>query len=342
MKKLSVKLIVLVTAVIMVASLSLVGCKPSAPAETAAVTEATEAPATEATESAAAKKFKIGVLAANFNDKWMSYMHKAVNDYAATIPDIAEVTMVDANNEYDTQLNQAEDFIAQKVDALVLIPINTIEDSPIVDMCKTAGIPLISVNRMLKNQDGARCYVGSDSLIAGELEMGELAKLSGGKGNVIIIQGELNHEAAINRTKGFENILAKNPDIKEVARDTCNWNRDESQTLMENWIQSGIDFNIVACNNDEGAIGAILGMQSQNVDPKPYFIGGVDATPDALDYLNQGLLDCTVFQDAYGQGKGGVETAVKILQGEDVPDIVWIPYELVTSADYETYKAKWE
>ena len=342
MKKLSVKLIVFTTAVIMIASLSLVACQPTAPAETTAETKETVAE-TKAEETAApAEKFKIGVLAANFNDKWMSYMHKAITDYAATVTDIAEVTMVDAEDSYEKQISQAEDFIAQGVDALVLIPINTVEDSPIVDMCKTAGIPLISVNRQLKNQAGAAVYVGSDSIVAGELQMGYLAEVTEGKGNIIIVQGQLNHEAAINRTKGFENVMAKNPDMKEVARDTCNWNRDEAQTLMENWLQSGLEFNIVACNNDEGAIGSILGMQSQNVDPKPYFIGGVDATPDALDYLNQGLLDCTVYQDAVGQGKGGVEAAVKILQGETVPDIVWIPYQLVRPEDYETFKAKWE
>ncbi|MBM3708858.1 MAG: sugar ABC transporter substrate-binding protein [Actinobacteria bacterium] len=346
MKKSILWVVIIAISLSMVVMFSSLSCKPEEVAETTAaeVTEAetTAAETTAAETEAPAEKFKITILCANFDDKWMSYMHQGMEEYAATIPDIADVTLVDAKNAFETQISQAENAIAQGVDALVLVPLNTIEDSPIVDMCIDAGIPLVSVNRFLKNQDLANCYVGSDSLVAGELEMGYLAEISEGKGKVIIIQGELDHEAAINRTLGFENIMESYPEMEEVARDTCHWMRDESQVLMENWIQSGIEFDIVACNNDEGAIGAILGMQSQGLDPKPYFIGGIDATPDALDFLNKGFLDCTVFQDAYGQGKGGIEAAVNILQGKAVDDIVWIPYELVTPDDYETYKAKWE
>jgi len=345
MKKQILWILAVVISISMFSVFSFAGCKPAAeeevveeaaPAEEEVVEEA--APA----EEVAAEKFKITILCANFDDKWMSYMHQGMEEYAATISEIADVTLVDAANEYDTQINQAENAIAEGVDALIIVALMTIEDSPVVDMCIDAGIPLVSINRYLKNQDLATCYVGSDEVVAGELQMGYLAEISGGEGKVIIIQGELTHHGAINRTIGFENIIAGYPGMEEVARDTCNWRREESQVLMENWIQAGLEFDIVACNNDEGAIGAILGMQSQGVDPVPYFIGGVDATPDALDYLNQGLLDCTVFQDAYGQGGGGLKAAIDILQGRAVDDIVWIPYELVTPADYETYKAKWE
>ena len=342
MKKQIILILAVVMSISILAVFSFAGCKPAAEEKAPAEEAVEEAPAEEVAEEEVAEKFKIAVLCANFDDKWMSYMHEAMEEYGATVSDIAEVTLVDAKNETETQVSQAENAIAQGADAIVLVPLNTIEDSPIVDICIDAGIPLISVNRMLKNQDLATCYVGSDSLVAGELEMGYLAEQANGEGKVIIIMGELSHEAAIARTQGFVNIMEDYPGMEEVARDTCNWKREESQTLMENWIQSGLEFDIVACNNDEGAIGAILGMQSQGVDPVPYWIGGIDATPDALEYLNDGFIDCTVFQDAKGQGKGGVEAAIKILQGETVDDIVWIPYQLVTPADYETYKALWE
>ena len=130
--------------------------------------------------------------------------------------------------------------------------------------------------------------------------------------------------------------------MKEVIRDTCHWNRSEAQTIMENWLQAKKEFTILACNNDEGAIDSILGMQSQKVDPTPYIIGGVDASPDGLDYLHKGFIDCTVFQNAKGQGKGSVDTALAVLQGKTVPAINWIPYELVTPADYDKYIAMWK
>jgi len=346
-KKSLIWMSVLVLTLTLVLSFSLAGCKKeAAPAEEEAVEEAApaEAPAEEEAveEAAPAEKFKIGVLCALFDDKWMSYMHQGMEEKAAEVADIAEVTLVDGNNEPELQLSQAEDFIAQGVDAIVLVPINTMEENPILDVCLDAGVPLVTVNRKLVRQELADCYVGSDSLVAGELQMGYLAEVAGGKGKVAIMQGELFHEAAINRTQGFKNILEGYPDMEVVVEDTANWKRDEGQTLVENWLQSGIDFNIIASNNDEMAIGAILALQGQGIDPTPYYIGGVDCTPDALEYLKQGFLDCTVFQDAYGQGHGGIEAAIKILQGEDVPDIMWIPYELVTPDDYEEYLAKWQ
>ncbi len=351
MKKTFLWTVVSLLTITFLMSFLLGSCAPAEPAveelavEEPAVEEpAVEEPAVEepAVEEPAPEKFTIGVLAANFDDKWMSYMHQGIEEKGAEVADVAEVIMVDGKNEHDTQIQQAEDFIARGVDAIVCIPIVTMEDNPILDLCLDAGIPLITVNRMLQRQELATVYVGSDSLIAGELQMGYLAEISGGEGNIVILMGEPFHEAAINRTQGFENIMEGYPDLVEVARDTGNWRREEGQTLMENWLQAGMEFDIVASNNDEMAIGAVLAMQGQGVDPDDYFIGGVDATPDALEYLNDGLIDCTVFQDAYGQGRGGLEAAIDILEGKDVPDIVWIPYELVTPDDYETYKARWE
>jgi len=345
MKKRVLLILSLMAIISMFAVFSFAGCKPTTE-ETATTEEAVteeETAEEETTEpEIEAEKFKIVALCADFDDKWMSYMHEAMEEAGADYADVADVTLVDAQANTETQVSQAENAIAQDADAIVLVCLNTIEDSPIPQMCIDAGIPLVSVNRQLVNQALCTAYVGSDSLVAGELQMGNLAELADGEGKVIIIQGELNHEAAIARTEGFENIMASYPGMEEVARETCNWNRDQAQTLMENWIQSGLEFDIVACNNDEGAIGAILGMQSQGVDPVPYLIGGVDCTPDALDYMNQGFIDVTVFQNAKGQGYGGVETAIKVLQGETVDDIVWIPYELVTPADYDTYMALWE
>jgi len=345
MSKMRIGLMALVI-VVLVVSFSFVGCKTTTVAETtaaettAAVTTAAET--TAAVTTATAEKFKIVALCANFDDKWMSYMHQAMTDAGVAFSDVADVTLVDAKNVYETQLAQAENAIAEGADAIVLVALNTAEPSPIVDMCTTAGIPLVSINRILANQDLATAYVGSDEVVAGELEMGYLAEQAGGKGNVAIIMGEPDHSGAIGRTQGYMNIMAKYPDMKEVLRETAHWSRAEAQTLMENWLQAKEEFTIVACNNDESSIGAILGMQSQKVDPTPYFIGGVDATPDGLDYLNKGFIDCTVFQNAKGQGYGGIETAVKILQGETVPAIVWIPYELVTPADYDKYIALWQ
>jgi inositol transport system substrate-binding protein len=85
------------------------------------------------------------------------------------------------------------------------------------------------------------------------------------------------------------------------------------------------------------AIGAILALQQAGKDPKKVVIAGIDATADALAEMEKGNLDVTVFQDAKGQGKGAVETAVKLIKREKVESFVWIPFELVTPENYKEY-----
>jgi inositol transport system substrate-binding protein len=100
----------------------------------------------------------------------------------------------------------------------------------------------------------------------------------------------------------------------------------------------GEEINAIASYNDEMAIGAILAMQQAGMSPDQICVGGVDATADALDYMEQGLLDVTVFQDAKGQGRGALDAAVKLTKGEKVEQHTMIPYELVTPKNMAEFR----
>jgi inositol transport system substrate-binding protein len=146
------------------------------------------------------------------------------------------------------------------------------------------------------------------------------------------MQGELTNEAALDRSKGCVDVVAKYPGMKVVETDTANWDRAQGQALMENWLQSGTEFTIVCANNDEMALGAILALKAagKTLGVDGVLVGGVDATADALASLEAGELATTVFQDASGQGGGGVTAAIMLINGETVEDYVDIPYQLVT------------
>ncbi|WP_094548467.1 sugar ABC transporter substrate-binding protein [Petroclostridium xylanilyticum] len=287
------------------------------------------------------KKVRIGVSMSDFDDKWLSYMIDAMKAYSNTLAD-AEVIFVDAKADTAKQLAQLENFIAQKVDVVVINPVDTDATEPYTKMCKDAGIPLISVNRIFKNQEEATAYVGSDSIKAGIMQMEYLAEKMGGKGNIVILQGDLAHEAARMRTEGVKKVIKeKYPDIKIVAEQTGKWQRPLGMQIMENWLQSGMQIDAVASNNDEMAIGAILAIEQAGKLGK-ILVGGVDATPDALEFMKQGKLNVTVFQDAAGQGKGAIEAAYKVAKGEKIDKTIWIPYELVTPEKCDEYIKKWQ
>jgi inositol transport system substrate-binding protein len=167
--------------------------------------------------------------------------------------------------------------------------------------------------------------------------MGELVKMLSGKGNVVIMLGELASNGTTGRTAGFKGVLKNYPDIKVIEEQTANFDRTQAINLMSNWISKGDKIDAVAANNDEMALGALIAMHQAGISPQKVFVGGVDATPDALAAMQKGDLAVTVFQNAKGQANGAVDLALKLAKGEKVEQFDWIPFELVTQQNYKTF-----
>lgn len=285
-------------------------------------------------------KIVIGAALPDFDDKWLSYLQDGMKQYEKTQENV-EVIYVDAMNDASKQLSQVENFIQQKVDAIVLIPVDTTSAPNLVEKANQANLPIVVVNRQYDGVEAATAYVGSESIKAGLMEMEEVAKLLGGKGNIAIMNGQMGHEAQIKRTEGNKQVIEKYPDMRVVLEGTGEWDRAKGMALMENWLQSGKKIDAVVSNNDEMAIGAIMALEAAG-KLKDVVVAGVDATPDALEYVKAGKLQVTVFQNATGQGQGGLEVAIKAAKGEKVEKFNWIPYELVTRENVDEYVKKWQ
>jgi len=321
----------------------MVGCAPAAQVPVVPASEPAAAPSTEAAESApvvqAEGKMKIGFCVADADDQWLSYLYNEAQNFAKENPDF-DFLFGDGRNDLAEQTNVIENWIMQGVDAIVVNPFDSESTGTFIDMCHNAGIKIISVNRPLANQDSADggCY--GDSKQSGIMNMQYLADKLEGKGKVAIFVGEPAQEAAILRTEGFKEVIASYPDIEIVFEQTGHWNRDEGMKLMEDLLQSGQEVDCIASNNDEMAIGAYLALQ--NANNTHIIIGGIDASPDALQYLgSDSQYVVTVFQDARGQAYGALGLAVALLKGEVVEKEVLIPYELVTPDLKDKYLKIW-
>ena len=181
-------------------------------------------------------------------------------------------------------------------------------------------MPLVYVNRQPADVDklGPKAaFVASNEDELGTLETQQICKLLGGKGDILVIEGQLSNQAAVQRTKDVHEVIAT-PDcsgIKIIAEQTATWDRTQAQNLMTNWLSKGLKFDAVVSNNDEMAIGALQAMKAAGMDTKTAIVGGVDATQDALASMKAGDLKVTVFQDAAGQGKGAVDAALALAAG---------------------------
>ena len=287
---------------------------------------------------------KIGVSMDKFDDNFLTVLRNSMAEYAKTQPGVT-LQIEDAKDDVSKQLSQVQNFIANGVDAIIVNPVDTSATGAITKAAADAGVPLVYVNREPIDVDklGPKAaFVASNEAESGTLEAKQICKLLGGKGNILVMEGVLSNQSAVQRTKDIHEVIST-PDcsgMKVVAEQTANYDRTQAQNLMTNWLSKGMQFDAVVSNNDEMAVGALQAMKSAGVDTKKAVVGGVDATQDALASMKAGDLKVTVFQDAAGQGKGAVDTALKLAKGEKVDKKVYIPFQLVTPANMDQFVKK--
>ncbi len=239
-----------------------------------------------------------------------------------------ELITVDAERSALKQVEQVESFIAQGVDAIIMNPCEVEASSPAVTKAQAAGIPIINVNSETATKPTA--FVGSDDVESARIAMKYIADRLGGKGNVIMIHGYMGQAAQIKREQGAREILKQYPGLKLLASQTGEWDRAKSMSLMENWIQSyGNQINAVFAQNDEMGMGAVKALTDAGLKDKIVVVS-IDAIPDALQAVQKGTLDATVFQNAQQQGSQAIETALKIMNKQPYEKEVLVPFQLVT------------
>jgi inositol transport system substrate-binding protein len=276
-----------------------------------------------------AQQVKIGITYQNMQNEFILGIESAAKAKAKSLG--ATLIENDGQGQAETQIAQVENFIAQKVNAIILNPFDKEGCAPAVEKAKAAGIPIVVVNAQVVNVDKANAFVGSDDIDAGQIEMKYIAELLKGKGNIVIIHGPNGHSAEVQRTIGNKNVLKQYPGIHVLFEQTANWDRAQAMALMENWMQTGKPINAVVAQNDEMALGAYKAVEAANKQGQIPVIG-IDAIPDALKSVKDGKMVATVFQDSRGQGAGAVVAAFDLAKGVKVAKTTFIPFQLVTKA----------
>ncbi len=288
--------------------------------------------------SAAPHAATLGVSMALFDDNFLTAVRASMKARARELD--VSIQFEDAQNDIGRQLSQIQNFIAQKVDAIVVNPVDTDATPRMTRLVTRAGIPLVYVNRLPadKQLPPRVSFVGSDETQSGTLEMAEVCRLLKGKGEIVVLIGELTNQAARQRTQDVQDVIAR-PEcrgIRILDKQAADWKRTQAADLMTNWLSAGLRPQAVVANDDEMAIGAIQSLRRARLLSQTV-VAGIDATPDGLAAMKAGELQATVFQNAPAQGRGAVDTALKLARGESVPGFVWVPFELVTPGNLASY-----
>ena len=286
--------------------------------------------------------YRIGVSIARVDDNFMTYVRTGL-EAAAKHQDV-QIQFEDAQGDVVRQLNQVEGFLNQKVDAVIVLPVDTAATANITRAAVAAKTPLVYVNRHPDERTlpAGVVTVASNDIEAGQLQMRYLAQKLGGKGNVAIIMGDLAQNATHARTEGVKQVLKDFPGIKIVEQQSAEWQRSKGMDLTSNWLLAGTAFNAIVANNDEMAIGAAMALQQAGKAKGEIAIVGIDGLPDGLAAIKRGLLAGSVFQDPKAQAAQAVQAAVRMIKGEQVDAQVWVPFELITPEQVGVFEQRYK
>ena len=229
----------------------------------------------------------------------------------------------------EDQIRIMEDLVEKKVDAIVLIAADSNGVVPGVEKANAAGVPVITSNTRVFGGDIVT-FVGYDNIDAMYTVAKYAMEALDGKGKVVFLEGTPGTQTGADRTKGMQKAAAEYPGIEVLASQNADFQRSVGMTTMENLLQRFPEIDAVICGNDEIALGAIEAISAAGRDGEMKVVG-FDGNKDAYMAIAQGRIFATLDQNPWAQSGLGVESAIKFLNGETIPDFVPVEYRLVTT-----------
>jgi ribose transport system substrate-binding protein len=258
------------------------------------------------------------------NDFRLAQVHE-VRDAVANEPTLRFVYS-DAQGKTALLIRQIDQFIAQKVDVLVLGTNDEQAVVPVVSKAMQAGIPVIVLDRGIKGHDYSS-FIHSDNLQIGRIGAEFIAKQLKGRGQVLLFEGLQTADVTHLRSKGFMDVMARNPNITVIKR-TGNYLRKDALIEMDKLLKQGMRVDAIFSESDSMLSGARLALEKHHLDPHALITVGCDYTREAHDAIRDGKQTGSVLFPL--GGTKAVEIAKKLLAKEAVPQRVEIAVKLVT------------
>ena len=212
-----------------------------------------------------------------------------------------ELKFSDAQQKQENQIKALRSFIAQKVDVIAFSPVVESGWGTVLREAKAAKIPVILSDRAVDEKDDSLwvTFMGSDFVEEGRRAgrwLVEKTKGTSGDVNIVELQGTVGSAPAIDRKKGFEEIIKTNPRYKIIRSQTGDFTRAKGKEVMEAFLKAeGKKINVLYAHNDDMAIGAIQAIEEAGFKPaKDIIIISVDAVKGAFEAMIAGKLNVSV------------------------------------------------
>lgn len=250
-----------------------------------------------------------------------------------------------AEDDFENQIKIVRSFIEKKVDLISFTPIVSEGWDEVLQEAKAAGIPVIVMDRMVDVKDDTlyHCWIGSNFLLEGYkaadwlIDYMDSLKTKKNTYKVALFQGALGASAETGRTQGIEEMLGAEGNYKIIYKETGNFSYDGGVENMEKVLRQKLDIDILICENDDMALGAIEVLEKNGIKPgKDIVIVSFDGIHAAFEAMTEGKINCDMECNPL-TGKLLASAVKKVINGDPISKKNYIQEELFpadTAKDY--------
>ncbi|WP_415953755.1 ABC transporter substrate-binding protein [Streptomyces sp. KLOTTS4A1] len=253
---------------------------------------------------------------------WRTANTKSIQDAAESAG--IELKFSDAQQKQENQIKAIRSFIQQKVDVIAFSPVVETGWDAVLLEARRADIPVILTDRAVDSEDTSlyKTFLGSDFVEEGRKAGRWLVENSEGPVKVVELQGTTGAAPAIDRKEGFEEAVGERSDIEIVATQSGDFTRVGGKEVMEAFLNSTPDIDVVYAHNDDMGLGAIEAIKAAGKKPgEDIRIITVDAVKDGMQALADGEINFIVECNPMLGGQL-MDLAEKVVAGEEVPERV--------------------
>ncbi|MBP6654597.1 MAG: ABC transporter substrate-binding protein [Propionivibrio sp.] len=270
---------------------------------------------------AADKKITLGFAQVGAESEWRTANTVSIKEAAKEAG--IELKFSDAQQKQENQIKAIRSYIAQKVDVIAFAPVVTTGWDTVLKEAKSAKIPVILTDRNIDTKDPSLyvTMIGSDFAEEGQKAAQWLLDnyKKPGDVNIVELQGTVGSAPAIDRKKGFEEVIKTDPRFKITRSQTGDFTRAKGKEVMEAFLKTDKNIQVLYAHNDDMAIGAIQAIEAAGMKPgSDIIIVSIDAVKGAFEAMMAGKLNVSV--ECNPQLGPQLMTVVKeVLEGKEQP-----------------------
>ncbi|MGD9975316.1 MAG: substrate-binding domain-containing protein, partial [Desulfatirhabdiaceae bacterium] len=239
-----------------------------------------------------------------------------------------QTVVFDAENNDARQLTDMVGSIRTGLDLLIINPTHSESIVSGIELANEKHIPVITVDRKASDAD-ILCHVESDNVGGGRIAASAMIRYLKGNGRIIEMEGIPAASVSHERGMGFNAMIQRHPDIRIVAREVGNFDREDARQAMQRLLQKSIRFDAVFAHNDVMILGVLDALTDAGIDPSTRVLIGFDGIPEVLDQIKQGRLTATVGQKPEVMGSLALQQAARFFRGDDVSSSILVNLELI-------------